>query len=197
VINASGLFRELNNGGTSAGGQVSRERIPAPISLFSMLLDFEDMPRLDAAMHKINTDAAFIINAADAATAASYEWAPAGLKKVPPSREGLLFPTNHFVGDWGPAAPDDSFFMTATRMNNLLSLADTRRGAIDVEGMKRVLETPLDKGGDTFYKAGRLGDVSLPYTAYQVIALPGRRTLWLKLAGYRDRAEVNLVDYFR
>ncbi|MBN1532120.1 MAG: hypothetical protein JXA20_05620 [Spirochaetes bacterium] len=196
-MNASGLFLELNNGGVSAGGRVAPGRLSAPVSLFTMLLDFEDMERLDRAMQTIGTDAPFIINVAGETAAVSYEWAPEGLKRAPPSHEGLMVSTNHFTGPWGDAPPKDSFFMTVTRRRNLLALAEKQRGAIDLEAMKTILDTPLEGGGASSFSTGTVNGNPLPYTAFQVIAIPASRTLWLRVAGSREWTGVSLTDYFR
>ncbi len=196
-MNSSGLFLELNNGGLSAGGLVRRDRISSPVNLFGILLDFSDMAGIEGAMNTINSDAAYIINAADGDGARSYEWSPAGVKIAPPVRPGLLVSTNHFVGPWKGPAPSDRFYMTVTRRKNLEALADKSRGEIDLGRMKEIMDRPIELGGAVSLKAGKIGKNPAPYTAYQVIALPREKTLWLKLPLYQDWTEVRLKDHVR
>ncbi|HNR90328.1 MAG TPA: C45 family autoproteolytic acyltransferase/hydrolase [Spirochaetota bacterium] len=194
-LNAAGLFLELNNGGMSAGGLSHTNRVSTPIELFAMMLDSSSLRQIDLEMHTTNTRFSYIINVADANNAVSYEWAPFGVKRIE-GASGLLVSTNHFVGEWGLAPSTDAFFLTVTRRTNLLRLADRAKGALDLAAMKGILSTDIRGGGATSYRVESIGGNPAPYTAYQVIAEPARRRVWIRLPGYQDWIALELGPLF-
>jgi hypothetical protein len=190
-MNAAGIFLELNNGGVSAGGATDTNRVSTPVELFAMMLDSTSLKQIDREMRTINTQAAYIINVADRTAAVSYEWAPSGVKRME-GNGGLLVSTNHFVGDWTMAPSTDAFYLTVTRRNNLKRLAEGAKGKIDVERMKAILNTGIRDGGATSYRVETIGGYPAPFTAYQVIAEPGSRRVWIRITGYQDWSAVEL-----
>jgi len=185
LMNSAGIFLELNNGGASASGLSFMNRMSAPVGLLAIMLDSSSIQQVDREMNTLNTGHAYIINVADAGGAVSYEWAPFGLKKIT-GDGGVLVSTNHFVGDWGFAPSTDAFFLTVTRRNNLKHLAEGAGGKINVEKMKGILNTAIRDGGATSYKVETINGHPSPFTAYQVIAEPGSRRLWIRIPGWQD-----------
>jgi hypothetical protein len=190
-MNAAGLFLELNNGGTSAGGITDMSRVSTPVELFAMMLDSSSLKQIDREMQTINTQSAYIINVADKTAAFSYEWAPSGVKRIA-GAGGLLVSTNHFVGDWNLARSTDAYYLTVTRRNNLQHLAEGAKGKIDVEKMKAILNAGIREGGATSYRIETIDGNPAPYTAYQIIAEPGSNRLWIRIPGYHDWSAVEL-----
>jgi hypothetical protein len=195
-MNAVGIFLELNNGGVSAGGLSFTNRVSTPVELFAMMLDSSSLEQIDREMHTKNTQFSYIINVADRDTAVSYEWAPFAVRRIE-GAGGLLVSTNHFTGDWGLARSTDSFFLTVTRRNNLLRLAEKARGSIDIAKMKEILNTGIRESGATSYRCELINGNPAPFTAYQIIAEPAQKRIWIRIPGYQDWIAVELERYFQ
>ncbi len=191
-LNAEGIFLELNNGLPSGGSLIYANRVPAVVSLLASLNDFGSLDQMDAFFNTTRTDFAFIINAADPSRGVSYEWAPFEHRLRCADAEGLLVSTNHFTDpSWGIVLQDQAGFETVLRRQNLLSLGHEKKGRIDPEAMKEILDTPMDKGGATWPVDG------LYRTTYQTIAVPASLQLWVKVPGFQNWTDVALKELFR
>jgi hypothetical protein len=185
-INREGIFLELNSGNWTG---YYPDRLSIFVTLFSFLQDFSSLSELDTAFQSTRVNLSSIINAADKASACSYECPTFAVKRRGPDRDGLLAATNHFVDpSWElPPQPDDEGTeWTVTRRNNLLALAEKHKGAFDAEKVQEVLDTTLENGGAT-YPGG---------TIYQVVAVPEELKLWLKAPGLFEWQEVDLKRLF-
>lgn len=190
-INAGGIFLELNNGLPSGGGLSYANRIPAMVSLLSALNDYRSLKEVDAFFNTTRTDFAFIINTADSSQGVSYEWAPFEHRRHSGNGEGLLVSTNHFTDpSWGIVMQDNVGFQTLLRRKNLLDLAQKNKGKINIEIMKDLLDTSIGQGGATWPLQGHI------QTIYQIIAMPEKMHLWLKIPGFQDWTPVELGRFF-
>ena len=194
-LNAEGVFLELNNGLPSGGSLQYNDRVPAVINLLAFLNDCGSLDHLDASFNTTRTDFTFIINAADTLRGVSYEWAPFEHRQRNTDAEGLLVATNHFTDpSWGIVLQDQAGFETVRRWKNLLSLGHEKKGKIDLGVMKKILDTPMNKGGATWPVDGSM---RIPYrTTYQIIAVPASLQLWLKIPGFQDWTGVELKSLF-
>lgn len=190
-MNGAGVFLELNNGSTSDCSDFMDTRPWAPIDLFSFLEGASDLEQLSYFFETTRPDLAYIVNAADADSACSFEWATSGVKKRLPDQEGLLVATNHFVDpSWdipppGVNAPDVDF--SVQRRVNLLTLGEENKGAFDPEVMMEVISTALEDGGA--FRAPNL-------TSYEIVAVPAELTVWVRVPEYQDWVEIDLGRYF-
>jgi hypothetical protein len=189
-MNSDGVFLELNNGGTSDAADYTATRPWAPIDLFSFLEGASNLDQLSSFFETTRPDLAYIVNAADANSACSFEWATSGVKKRLPDADGLLVATNHFVDpSWQITLPDSNqgYADSALRRKNLLALTQQNKGSFDPDVMMRVISTPLDQGGA--FRAPNL-------TSYEIVAVPSELTLWLRVPEYQDWVKIDLGDYF-
>jgi len=190
-MNGAGVFLELNNGSTSDSGDFMDTRPWAPVELFSFLEGASDLEQLSYFFETTLPDLAYIVNAADADSACSFEWATSGVKKRLPDSDGLLVATNHFVDpSWdipppGVNQPDVDF--SVQRRVNLLALGEENKGDFDPEVMMGVISTPLEDGGA--FRAPNL-------TSYEIVAVPAELTVWVRVPEYQDWVEIDLGQYF-
>jgi hypothetical protein len=191
-LNAEGIFLQLNNGLPSGGTLRYANRVPAIVSLLALLTDYSTVDQLDAFFNTTRTDFTFIINVADKSRGISYEWAPFEHRRRSGEQEGLLVATNHFTDpSWGIVLQDNAGFETVRRRENLLALGHQNKGKINVETMKKILDTPMTEGGATWPREGRI------QTAYQIITVPDSLQVWLKVPGFQDWTGVELKSLLR
>ncbi|RQD61835.1 C45 family autoproteolytic acyltransferase/hydolase [Desulfonatronovibrio magnus] len=189
-MNAAGLFVQLNNGLPSGGGLEFTNRVHVIVNLLTFLLDYSTLDQFDAAMNTTRSNFSFIINAADRNRGYSYEWPPFDLKKRHCDQPGLLISSNHFVHpDWGIGMQCNTGFKSIQRRENLLDLARKLKGRINIDTMKTVLETPIEKGGATWPEQGTIR------TVYQVIAEPETLRMWLRVPEDQNWTEVDLKSF--
>lgn len=190
-INSRGLFLELNNGMPSGGGLMHQNRVHAVSNLLAFLLDYQNMKQLDAAMNTTRSNFSFIINAADKNSAWCYEWPPFDIRRRSGDDPGLLVSTNHFADpSWDLLLQEDTGFESVLRRKNLLKLGKESKGKIDLKTMKAILDAPMEKGGATWPDQGMIR------TVYQVIAIPEKLELWIKLPGIQDWTRIGLKGLF-
>jgi hypothetical protein len=190
-MNREGVFLELNNGSTSDSSDFMDTRPWAPIDLFAFLEGASDLAQLSYFFETTRPDLAYIVNAADADSACSFEWATSGVKKRLPDSDGLLVATNHFVDpSWGIPPPDvtgpDVDFSVQRRVN-LLALGEENKGGFDPEVMMETISTPLEDGGA--FRAPNL-------TSYELVAVPAELTIWVRVPEYQDWVKIDLGQYF-
>jgi hypothetical protein len=181
-MNRNGIFLELN-GGNAQGYFVDRPSIF--VTLFSFLQSCTTQDEINTAFQSVLANMSSIVNVADSNIAYSFECPVTGVKRRDPDAAGLMASTNHFLdSSWGIAPPgptEDS----ALRRNNLLALANTNKGSINVEKMKQILDTSISGGGATN-----------PGTIFQIIAIPSDLTMWLKAPGNFDWQKIELSGLF-
>lgn len=188
-INEKGIFLELNNGMPSGGALWYDSRVPAVTELFQFLLDCETLDDVESCFQTTKSNFANIIGVADGQTARCYEWPVFEVKRrLSHSRPGLTVLSNHFTEfSWGLPRPDDkTYWMTRTRRQNLLTLAKHLKGSIDNRTMMKMMDTRIDDLGAT-----------TDMTLYQLVAVPARFELWLKVPGVQEWTEIDMKELLK
>lgn len=188
-FNEAGLFLELNNGTPSTGMPADMHRVCGTTGLFETLFRADSLDGLDSFFQAILCDDSYIINAADAREARSYEWSQIGVKRADQyTPEGLLASTNHYVHpDWPWPVPDDArSWNSITRREHLLNLAEANKGQITAERMCELLDLNLADGG-----------VTDELTVYQMVVEPENMKLRLKITGACDWTLIDLGSFLR
>lgn len=189
-FNEKGLFIELNNGMPTVGFDLHHERFASTTILMTLLMDADSIAYADAFFHTENSFGAFLIGVADEKEARCYEWssdADVMRRGSTDTPDGLMCMTNHYVNkEWKYAAPDDEHsWLSHTRRNNMLHLAEIRKGKIDSPVMCDIMQTPIEAGGP-------LHRLSL----YQIVYEPASMKLNLRSIGATPWTELNLQDFF-
>jgi hypothetical protein len=181
-MNRNGIFLEMNAGNVQP---VFMERPSIFTTLFSILESCSTQDEMNEAFQPVQANMSSIVNVADTTIAYSFECPVSGCRRRNPDAPGLMVSTNHFIApSWGiplPAPTDGS----VVRRDNLMVLANAGKGFINVDGMKRMLDTYIDQGGAT--NNG---------TIYQIIAVPSDRVMWLKAPGHFNWQHVDLANLF-
>ncbi len=175
ALNEKGIFLELNNGTPSARIKTPAPRITGTTMLFAALFETDELEDWDLFFNTTGCSSSYIINLADSQRAVSYEWCPVDAKRgdglLP---EGLMVSSNYFVNpEWLFVQPTDAQCWNGiTRRNNLISLCETSKGAIDAAKMKEIIGTKLEDGG-----------AMNAMTVYQMVVIPETKSLWLRVTG--------------
>lgn len=183
-FNECGIFLELNNGMPSAGYDIHWELCPGTSSLFDMISKARTLEDVEQFFATTQSSTSFIITASDANEGRAYEWCYDGVKRADKMLpDGLIVSTNHFIHkDWEyPTPSDDASWRSLTRHNNLQTFANTHKGNINVETMKRIIDTPIEDGG-----------AFCEYTRYQLVVIPSQKVIWIK-NGITSWTEINLT----
>ncbi|MDO4987566.1 MAG: C45 family peptidase [Synergistes sp.] len=187
-MNEKGIFIELNNGFPSGGALWYDSRIPAVVKLFEFLFDCESLDEIEAAFQTTRANFAYIAGVADTQTARCFEWPTFDVKRrITRSRPGLTVLTNHFTEfSWGLPRPEDSsFYMTRSRRQNLLNLAKHFKGTINEKVMMNIMDTRYENLGAT-----------TDMTLYQIVAVPEKSAIWIKLPQYQEWTYIDLGRLF-
>lgn len=188
-FNEAGLFLELNNGTPSTGMPADTSRVCGTTGLFETLFRADSLEDLDSFFQATFCDDSYIINAADAREARSYEWSQIGVKRADQyTPEGLLASTNHYVHpDWPWPVPDDArSWNSIARREHLLNLAEANKGQITAERMCKLLDLNLGDGG-----------VTDELTVYQMVVEPENMKLCLKITGACDWTLIDLDSFLK
>ena len=179
ILNASGLFVELNAGPMGVQSFDLSQTV-APAQLLTMAMNARTIAdfREQIAAHRPNCD--YIINAADDAKAVSFEWSSAKLIERPVNAPGLLVSTNSYQSKRWPSTLKD--FATSIQRQNRLLVEGSEMTPFNLPGMKAVFDNPYQAGGVSFLGDGGGGGA---HTMYQMVAMPGDRSLWVKIPGYQ------------
>lgn len=181
-MNRDGIFLELN------AGNVQRFYVNRPsivLTLFSFLKNCSTQDEMDAAFRPVLANVSSIVNVADENIAYSFECPVTGCRRRGPDGPGVLASTNHFVDpSWGVPLPPPTDH-SAVRRDNLLALAESKKGTINVPVMKQIMDTSIEQGGATHEN-----------TIYQIIADPRERTIWLKAPGSFNWQRIPLSGLF-
>jgi hypothetical protein len=204
-INRDGLFLELNSGSQFA---FDAARSLTLVTLLSFLQDYSDVDAVEPAFRSLRVNMSVLVNAADPAGVSSFECplTDAECVRRGPDQDGLLVGTNHFLDpSWGTQFPEATATpeedaatngSTRARHDNLVTLAEARKGQIDAEVMKAIFDTPLtflaDGTADPTSGATVIGDASA--TIQSVVVVPETRTMHLKVRGAFDWQRIELAD---
>lgn len=188
-MNEKGIFLELNNGMPSGGALWYDSRVPAIAELFRFLLDGETLDDIESFFQTTKANFAYVVGVSDGQTARCYEWPVFEVKRRQShSRPGLTVLSNHFTEfSWGLPRPDDKTnWMTRTRRQNLLSLAKHLKGSIDNKVMMKMMDTRIEDLGAT-----------TDMTVYQMVVVPERYELWMKVPDVQDWTEIDMLQFLR
>lgn len=185
-MNAAGIFYEDNEAVKSGGADTPTDRLVFYPSEVTFLLDFNTFPSFDAAMKTNLANFAFIVNVATQDQAYSYEMTTSATRRR--TGAGLLAATNDFADPaWNMKPPYGAADKSVQRREHLLALGEKYKGQITAKRMMAIMDTPFVEGGATWPER----------TAYQVVAVPAEKMLWLKLRDYQDWIGIELGEYFR
>ena len=187
ALNEKGVFLELNNGTPSTSIKSPHARISGTTLLLNCMFEADSVEDLDLYFHTMMCSSSYIINAADARQARSYEWCPIGVLQAEDSlEEGLIASSNYFVHpDWPFDTPtDEACWEGLTRRANLIDLCQAAKGSIDAQRMMDIIGTSLEDGG-----------AMNPLTVYQLVVEPETLTLWLRVIGASDWVEIDMGSF--
>ncbi|MCR4892100.1 MAG: hypothetical protein K5989_07980 [Lachnospiraceae bacterium] len=186
-INEKGIFLELNNGRPSANIKSPDVRITGTTMLFECLFEADELSDMDLFFNTVNCSSSYIINVADENEGQSFEWCPIGVSNggedLP---EGLLVSTNYYVSkDWLFSTPtDEASWKGITRRQNLIDLCERNKGKLDEEKMMEIIDKTVEEGG-----------AKNNLTVYQLVVVPGRKTLWLQIVGGSAWTQIDLDSF--
>ncbi len=200
VMNDAGLFLAKNSGPASMRQAVSSKRAPFLIEAIGLVLDCDSMQDLERQINTHRVDAPLVTNVADANLSYSFENAPIDVRRRDADDSGRLVSTNHYLLEsWGiktEETPTHSY----RRYANLCALAQKYYGRIDAEVMMQIMDVPLHLGNGVFGE-GATKPSKQPndnnVTCYQVVAVPGDKTFWVRGPGYTSEwSQVDLDGLF-
>lgn len=180
-MNSKGIFLELN-GGPWEGFYLKRPSIF--VTLLTWLQDLSTMELINEAIMSTKANMSSIITIADKERGYSVECSCNNARCCGGEPDGIVAAANHFVHpDWGLAQLDDmKGGQTIARRDNLLALGEKFKGKIDDKKMMEIFDTVIENGGATHPEG----------TIFQIVAIPGELTMWLKAPGTFDWTEVDL-----
>lgn len=198
-INDKGLFVETNDGTATMGNVGYGNRAACSTEMLNFLLDADTMDCLDTMINSTRSNCPIIVNAADANISYSYESAPHDTRKRSANPYGLLASTNQYLlPSWGTIPMPDPA-LSLERYHNLMVLGNKYKGAIDVEVMKKIMDTSLFEEDGSLGKGATVfhikGNFKYP-TVHQIIASPADKKIWVKVPGYNDWTLVDLEVLF-
>jgi len=196
-MNKYGIYMDYHNGRMSDPALINRTL--GEYLMFSYLLNYSSLDRIDQEFNNTLPEVGAIINVADKTKGYVYEWGTWATKRrvVDPSY-GLLVSTNHFVDPtWGGdilwVYPGATSWYTIERRANLLARGEQFKGLLSVSWVKYIFDR-------TFWDSTNPGptfpDDSNGVTIIQVVAVPANLELWVKARGYSEWQGINLRPLF-
>lgn len=184
AINARGVFIANNEAPTLKNDEIDIKTQSLLIREFDFLMSAPTLASLDALMKSAKANCPAIISAGDNKGTYTYEWTASDMKRRSGDSEGMLVATNHFVHpSWDRPAPlPGDFLMTLERRANLLSIGKKHKGKFNIEKIKDVLDTKVDKGGATH----------IGKTVLQVIIAPEKLLMYVKAPDFQDWTRFDL-----
>lgn len=198
-INDKGLFLEINDGTHSAGSKIYSDMMSTTHSTLEFLFDSDTIEDFDMRIKTTRINWPFIISIADKNVSYSYENSVSEVKKRSADEEGFIALANDFMlPDWNITPDENDVTFSPQRYRNLIAFGQENKGEIDIEAMKTMLESPIVNedgsagSGTTFYDY----EASPGVTAYQVIATPEDKKVWVRVPGYNDWTFIDLEAFF-
>ena len=174
-MNSAGLFVEINSG-SAASKEGDKKAIQNTWLLWQILTGAKTVDKAVEMLNALPARSAYIVGLADPEKCASFEWSCRGSYVVTvPDSEGVLAMTNHFVRPGWRNRPraSGSRISSVSRRQALLNLAEkVAPGSADEETVKAIISVPTDAGG-----------AMVKRTIFQVVAIPERRELQIRLRG--------------
>jgi hypothetical protein len=184
-FNREGLILEMNDG-TQIGGVNAvdhYDRLPFSILVLRFGLDCGTLGQLDATLRTTRIAHPFLCNVADTKTAYTYEMGTRDMIRRGDLHEGMQVVCNTPIDShWSDVYPSET---SKKRRENLLALGEKHKGSIDLECMKRIMETHYSQGGAT-----------VPTTIYQFVYEPDQRMLHIRIPSYREWTPIPLKRFF-
>ena len=182
------IFPRTDEGSASGTPGMPLDRESYQTNTTQWLLDCDNLDALGTQISTCRQVYPILAAIADKDGAVSFECDLDDYRKVPPTANGLVVQTNHYVDPtWGRPIPSDPTFTTVKRYENLVTLANDNKGRINADEMKKMMDTPIDQGGAFRPKE----------TITQFVFVPATFDLWLKAADYQDWVEVPLGQLFK
>lgn len=189
-MNDKGLFIELNNGMYSDPQYIEGREDTVSV-LVTALNECSAINEASKYLSDTPADLSHIIQIADGRECVSVERATFGTRVRTAEQKGVLAAYNSFVPpypeEWEGKVTDPPAKEDDPRYDNLISLANSEEffGKLDVNGMKRLMDIEVKNGG-AVHKG----------TVYQIIAVPGELTLWIRALDYSDWQQIDLKGLF-
>ena len=198
-MNREGLFMETNSGLNSAGIKVYSNRSPYINEHLNMLLDSEDIEVLKRRLFSTRPHAGILVNIADENIGYCFENDCNQTLMRKASKPGLLVTSNEFrLESWGLPVRESGTH-SVRRFDNLNALAQKYKGKINPQIMMKILDEPLHLGGGKFGNGATkptLEPNDEDVTVHQIIAVPGKKELWLKVPGHVEWTYIDLKQFF-
>jgi hypothetical protein len=191
AINKQGIFLELNDGGLSRTG-VYDNRSTWYASLQTIIENSRTLGDVDRYFNALKPNSEFVINVADKNISYSYEWGLESAHRRSPDYDGLLAATNHFVDSYlceneTTLAQKDNLY-SIIRRQNLLNWGNRCKGNITEDMVKQMVSTPIENGGAFF--------ANPPLTAYEIIVIPQKLKIAVRIPGVQEWVDIDLNRYF-
>ena len=202
AFNSKGLYVEWNNGAFSAGLVMTGDRPSMLNSIVDLLFEADDPESFNTRLMGMRTDYPIILMLAAPSQAWYYEMSLETIKRRASGEPGLIVAANLFMhpGWEYLELPQSVAWFSSHRSGNFKALATARKGSIDVDGMKAILDTPLfaadgtiGKGAAVLERVPAAGDEA---TAFQVIASPAMKRMWLRIPTVTGWVPVDLARLF-
>ncbi len=184
AINARGVFIANNEAPTAKSDAIDINTPSVLVLELEFLMSSSGLDGLDRLIKGAKANCPIIVSAGDKKRSYTYEWTASGMKRRSGDKDGILISTNHFAHpSWSrPALLPGSYVMTLERRANLLSLGEKHKGKFNIQKMKDVLDTTVDKGGATH----------VGQTTFQMIIVPDRLEMYVKIPDFQDWTEFDL-----
>lgn len=187
AFNQAGLVMATDEGSASGTPGMPLDRANYQTNTTQWFLDFDNLDALGTQISGSRQLYPILAAIADEEGAVSYECDLDDYRKAPPTADGLVVQTNHYVDpSWGRSIPTDPSWTTVQRYENLVALANQDKGEIDSDRMMQIMDTPIDQGG-----AFRPEE-----TITQFVYEPADFALWLQAPGYQNWVQVPLGNLF-
>ncbi|MFA5879944.1 MAG: C45 family peptidase [Candidatus Margulisiibacteriota bacterium] len=177
AMNSHGIFLAIN----SEDRKNDPAKGPLLLKLQAFLRNNNNLAEFQENMLASQSNRPIIINVADDNEAFSDEYSLDNVKFV----HNFFVATNHFVHpDWHKKAKGD----TVERRNNVLAKFTNPDEKINLDQLKKILETPIKDGGVSF---------PIKNSMFRVIAVPQDLKLWLCVPNVYNWTEIDLKPFFK
>ncbi|MBU0605002.1 MAG: C45 family peptidase [Candidatus Omnitrophica bacterium] len=184
ALNRQGVFIANNEAPTMKSDGIEIKTPSVLVLELEFLMSSSGLDGLDRLIKGAKANCPIIVSAGDNKRSYTYEWTVSGMKRRSEDKNGILVSTNHFAHpSWSrPALLPGSYVKTLERRANLLSLGEKHKGKFNIQKMKEVLDTTVDKGGATH----------VGQTTFQMIIVPDRLEMHVKIPDFQDWTEFDL-----
>ena len=186
VINSRGVFLVNNEAPTFKSDAIDINTPSVLVLELEFLMRSSGLDELDRLIKGAKANCPIIVSTGDKKTSYTYEWTASDIKRRSENKDGILVATNHFAHpSWERQKPlPGDYVMTLERRANLLSLGEKHKGKFNIQKMKDVLDTTVDKGGATHVNQ----------TTFQMILAPDRLRMHVKVPDFQDWTEFDLKE---